>query len=171
MILPSSDRFSREEELFSIPSVLLDLLIGQIFQIFFGIVDGYFQLGNKVRQLVPAHFTKRDGAPERWLSAWDRAAEPRASIMSITASAWVKSQPAVEKGSFGKFAAAGRRAPFSKASSNVSRRASIGAVNLDFHHVFAGVGMGCLHVHRQPPIYPLVLPDYMAEVERAGSAS
>ena len=25
--------------------------------------------------------------------------------------------------------------------------------------------MGCLHVHRQPFIYPLVLPDYMAEVE------
>ena len=142
-----------------------NLLIGQIFQVFFGIVDGYFQLGNEVCQLVPAHFHKAgQGAGKVAFRLGQGGGAPgfdnvhhRFCLGEV--------QPAVKKGSFGKFAAAGREGAVFQSQLQGLPESFGGAVNLDFHHVFAGVGMGCLHVHRQPFIYPLALPNDMAEVE------
>ena len=77
-------------------------------------------------------------------------------------------QPAVQKGSFRKFAAAGRHGAAFQCQLQCFPKGFGGAVNLDFHHIFAGVGVGRLHVHRQSFVHLLFPFFHVAEVHMVG---
>ena len=62
-------------------------------------------------------------------------------------------QPAIQEGPLREFTAAGEDGPIFQGQLQGLPEGLHGPVNLDFHHVFSGVGMGGLHVDRQPLIY------------------